>query len=381
MKVSIWLLQLQNIVDLVSRFVSKHSTLPVLENIYIKWTQWKLIFRASDMEKFIELEIPARIESEWVVTVNARTFSDIIKSMEDETIIISLDSDSDILHLTWEGDEFSIKWISADEYVAVPEVSDSESIEIDANDFSLWISKVEYAINERNFLPTITWILLKIVSEEDSNKLVFVWADSLRLAEYKLNYVWEYASLSIIIPKVNIWEIKKVTDYFIAKWWEKLYLTFNNNLVSFKYSVSDIIIRTTSMLIQWSFPDYNNEKIIPKDFNTVVKIDKEKLEKNIRKISTLTRDINYFINISINWNVMEMNSWETDKWQGRSVLNIVTEWNDSITLWINWKYLLDFIKSVEAVQLTMSIVDEKKPLKFRSSEEDNYTYVITPLVI
>ena len=36
MKVTVKTAQLQELADMVSRFVSKHSTLPILENIYIK---------------------------------------------------------------------------------------------------------------------------------------------------------------------------------------------------------------------------------------------------------------------------------------------------------------------------------------------------------
>jgi len=64
MIVKIQVSKLQEILDLVSRFVSKHSTLPVLENIYIKGNIDTLLFRATDMEKYIEIELPAEIQSE-----------------------------------------------------------------------------------------------------------------------------------------------------------------------------------------------------------------------------------------------------------------------------------------------------------------------------
>jgi DNA polymerase III sliding clamp (beta) subunit (PCNA family) len=56
--------KLKEILDLTSRFVSKHSTLPILENVYMKGNIDTLVFKATDMEKYIEIEIPANIESE-----------------------------------------------------------------------------------------------------------------------------------------------------------------------------------------------------------------------------------------------------------------------------------------------------------------------------
>ncbi len=64
MKVTLPVAQLQEVMDLVSRFVSKHSTLPILENIYIKGNIDTIVFRATDMEKYIEIEIPAKLNDE-----------------------------------------------------------------------------------------------------------------------------------------------------------------------------------------------------------------------------------------------------------------------------------------------------------------------------
>lgn len=64
MKVTLNTVQLQEIVDIVGRFVSKHSTLPILENIYIKGNIDTLLLRATDMEKYVEIQIPASIDTE-----------------------------------------------------------------------------------------------------------------------------------------------------------------------------------------------------------------------------------------------------------------------------------------------------------------------------
>ena len=64
MKVTVKTAQLQELADMVSRFVSKHSTLPILENIYIKGAWDQLVLRATDMEKYVNVEMGAKIEAE-----------------------------------------------------------------------------------------------------------------------------------------------------------------------------------------------------------------------------------------------------------------------------------------------------------------------------
>jgi DNA polymerase III sliding clamp (beta) subunit (PCNA family) len=46
------------------RFVSKNATLPILKNFYFKASIDTLLLRATDMEKYIEIEMPAKITIE-----------------------------------------------------------------------------------------------------------------------------------------------------------------------------------------------------------------------------------------------------------------------------------------------------------------------------
>jgi DNA polymerase III sliding clamp (beta) subunit (PCNA family) len=64
MKVSINVKQFQEILDILGKFVSKHSTLPILENIYLKTNIDTLILRATDMEKYVEISLPTKIHAE-----------------------------------------------------------------------------------------------------------------------------------------------------------------------------------------------------------------------------------------------------------------------------------------------------------------------------
>jgi len=76
--------------ELASRFVSRNSTLPILENVAISWTIDKLELKATDMNKYIHITLPAEIESEWWITVNAKMLLDAIKISDwDEALIWS----------------------------------------------------------------------------------------------------------------------------------------------------------------------------------------------------------------------------------------------------------------------------------------------------
>lgn len=142
--------------DIASRFVSKNSTLPILQNIYLKASIDTLLIRATDMEKYIEIEIPCQVQLEGAITVNAKTFLDILKTIDAEQVEFSVDQKTNTLSIKTEKDNFDINGISATEYVALPEVPQDNSFIIDTLTIAKGLDHVDYAVTEKSFSPVLT---------------------------------------------------------------------------------------------------------------------------------------------------------------------------------------------------------------------------------
>lgn len=379
MKIIIETNKLIEIMDIVTRFVAKNATLPILQNLCFKASIDSLLIRATDMEKYIEVEMPCEIKVEWSITVNARMFSDLIKTIEDKNIEISVDQKTQILTIKSSKDTFDVNWISASEYVALPEVPKDNLISFDSQLFSEWINKVEYTVTEKNFSPVLTWVLLKSKKDKSNNKLIFVWTDSFRLAEYKWNFSSNDLEFSLIVPKLTMADIQKIAEYAISKESETIQLQYSENLVAFQINIKDIKILVTSLLIQWNFPEYEREEILPSKFNTTILVDKNLCEKAIRKIWILTRDINNFIQIETDKDNIIISSGKTDKWAGNTSIPAIIEW-DPVSFGINGRYITDFIKIIKWEEFMFNVVDNQKPLILTDKEDKNYKYVVRPLI-
>ena len=280
MKISIETAKLIEVIDIATRFVAKNATLPILQNIYLKASIDTLLLRATDMEKYIEIELPCTVKAEGAITVNAKMFSDIIKTIEEKDIEFSVDAKSQVMTIKSAKDNFDINGISASEYVALPEVPKENTITLDSQTFAEGISKVEYAVTEKNFSPVLTGVLLKVKDE----KIVFVGTDSFRLAEYKINSSLKDADFSLIVPKMTMNDIQKIAEYAIANESDEFQIHYSDNLIAFQVTIKDLKILATSLLIQGNFPEYDREEIMPRSFNTKVMVDKNLCEKAIRKI-------------------------------------------------------------------------------------------------
>ena len=375
MKITIETAKLLEVIDLGLRFVSKNATLPILQNFYFKAAIDGLLLRATDMEKYIEIEIPCKVIMEGAITVNARMFSDIIKTIEEKEVEISVDQKSQIMTLKSAKDNFDINGIAASEYVALPEVPNENTISVDTPLFAEGVSKVEYAVTEKNFSPVLTWVLLK--AKEDS--LIFVGTDSFRLSEFKAPSGIKEADFALIVPKVTMTDIQKISEYAMSNEADTLTVKYSENLIAFQVQVKDMKILATSLLIQGNFPEYDREEIMPRTFNTKILVDKNLCEKAIRKIGILTRDINNYIQIETTQNSIIISSGKTDKGAGTTNIPAIIE-GTSLSFGINGKYITDFIKIIKGDELIFNVIDNQKPLVLMDKDDASYRYVVRPLI-
>lgn len=309
------------------------------------------------------------------MTVNAKTFSDIIKTIEEKDVEFSVDMKSHVMTIKSAKDTFDINGISASEYVALPEVPRENTLTLDTQTFAEGISKVEYAVTEKNFSPVLTGVLLKAKGE----KLIFVGTDSFRLAEFKTTSSLKDAEFALIVPKLTMSDMQKITEHAIANECDEFQIQYSENLIAFQITIKDTKILATSLLIQGNFPEYDREEIMPQNFATKILVDKNLCEKAIRKIGILTRDINNYIQIETSKDSIIISSGKTDKGAGNTTIPAIIE-GESVTLGINGKYITDFIRIIKGDEMLLNIVDGQKPMILMDKSDSSYKYVIRPLI-
>ncbi|MDD2537665.1 MAG: DNA polymerase III subunit beta [Candidatus Absconditabacteria bacterium] len=378
MKITIELSKLVDVVDIASKFVSKNSTLPILQNIYLKASIDSLIIRATDMEKYVEIELPCDIKIEGAVTVNARMFLDLLRSIEEKEVEISVNMQNNVMQIKSAEDDFEINGIPASEYVALPEVPQNNVVTLETRNLVDGVERVEYTITEKNFSPVLTGVLVKTKNDENGKKLVFVGTDSFRIAEYKISATIEN-DFSLIIPKIAINDIKNITKYAAEKETSDLKMKYSENLIAFEFEIENIKITATSLLIQGNFPDYEREEIMPTSFNHTILVDKTLCGKAIKKIGILTKDINNFIQIETQADGVIISSGKTDKGAGKTKINAIIE-GDQIAFAVNGRYITDFINAMDSEELVFNLVNSQKPMIISDKGNESYKYVVRPLI-
>lgn len=377
MKLSLEVSVLSELLDLSTRFIAKSSTLPILQNIYISVVDNEVTIKATDMEKYILINFPVDKADDGGLTIDAKTFFEIIKTIEDEYVELNVSNDS--LTITSSKDTFSIKGLPLQEFVALPDLKEPKTIEFPVETLTTGIAKVEFAVLEKNFSPVFTGVLVTTKHEAGKENVVFVGTDSYRLAEYKTPYSGKAQEMKIIVPKSSINDIKRVGEYCTNKGQNNnVVLNFSHNMVLCEFMIGNMSIKTNSLLIQGNFPDYDNEKILPRNFNTTVTVDSSTTDKAIRKIGILTKDNNNFIHLVSQDNVLEISSGTTDLGQANTSIAAIIDKGD-VNVGLNGKHIADFMKIANTDRINMNFVDNTSPIVLMEPDNAAYKYVIRPV--
>ena len=112
--------KLQDAVNSVSKAISSNPIMPVLGNINIKAKDSQIIFRGYDLEIGIEHIEDAFIKEEGEILVNARLFSDIVRSLGEEEVEIFTE-ESKLVIISGNA-VFNIRWLDPAAFPKLPYV-------------------------------------------------------------------------------------------------------------------------------------------------------------------------------------------------------------------------------------------------------------------
>ncbi len=135
MKVSVLQENLAQGLNIVSRAVSPRSTLPVLSNVLVATDEGRLRLSATNLELGITCWIGAKIEQEGSTTVPARTFTELIGTLSDQQVEMSLSVRTQTLNIQSGTSNTDLKCIDSQEFPPMPspEVGDGIKIKVSAS--------------------------------------------------------------------------------------------------------------------------------------------------------------------------------------------------------------------------------------------------------
>ena len=374
MKVTVLQENLARGLGVVSRAVSSRSTLPVLSNILIATDEGRLRLSATNLELGITCWIPARIDQDGSTTVPARTFADLVNTLLGDQVQLTLDMQTQSLHVKGGTSNNDIKCIDAQEFPPLPVPDFDGAVQINVGDFREMIHQVAFAASSDEARPVLMGVLVQV----EKDKLTMAAADGFRLSVRKAVLSTPApAPVSAIIPAQALKELARVaTDGE-----EPIYMVLPKGRGQVVFRVKDVEV--VSQLIDGTFPDY--QQIIPRSYKSRTLVSTASLLKACKQAEIFAREGSNVARFNIKSAQGEMQPSEveisaTSEETGKNETIVeATVDGGGLLIAFNVKFLREALEVIRTPNVALETSAPNAPGVIKPVGDDQFLHVIMPM--
>ncbi|MCG2784939.1 MAG: DNA polymerase III subunit beta [Anaerolineae bacterium] len=373
MKVTVLQENLARGLSIVSRAVSPRSTLPVLANVLIATDEGRLRLSATNLELGITCWIGAKIEEEGSTTVPSRTLADLVGTMPDPQVSLTLNTQTQTLNVRSGSSTNDIKGIDAQEFPPLPVPDFEDAILINVADFKEMIQQVAFAASTDEARPVLMGVLVTV----EKDLVTMAAADGFRLSVRKAALSSAVAApVSAIIPARALNELARIASD--GEQMIQMVLPKGRGQVVFRIKDAEQV----SQLIDGTFPDY--QQIIPRSHKSRTLVSTASLLKACRQAEIFAREGSNVVRLNIKTNG-EMQPGEVEisahSEETGSNETLVEATVDGIPLLIafNVKYLREVLEVVKSPNVAIETSAPNAPGVVRPVGDDHFLHVIMPM--
>ena len=361
--------------NVISRGLPNKSPMPILTGIKLYTTESDLFLTSSNSDISVEVDIndsSLQIEDAGQTVVPGRVFIEIIRKINSRKVNLFL-SDDKILVIKSGNSEFKLKIMDSFDYPKIDFVPLENPLTISSDILKDIIKSTSFATAQSERKPILTGVNLI----NSLGKLIATATDSFRLSQ-KIVEIPEYKDFNIVIPNKSLDELLKAIDSYDGD----LSLYFSNNKLLIAYK--NVCFQTR--LLDGNYPD--TSRLIPSDFPTVVKFNKDELLDSVERVSLLSprdkerdKEITYsIIKLTINKDrSVEISTTNSSMGDAKEeIIPTSIDVANPITIGFSSKYLIEALRSFLSTEISLNLTGEIRPFSIRGEKDNNLTQLILP---
>jgi len=373
MKVSVLQENLAHGLSIVARAVSPRSTLPVLSNILMATDEGRLRLSATNLEMGITCWIGAKIEEEGSTTVPARTVNDLVSTLPNDRVEMSLNVRTQTLNVRCGASNTDIKCIDAQEFPPIPVPDLDQGIALNVGDLKEMIQQVVFAASKDEARPVLTGVQLTVTG----NRMSLSAADGFRLSFRRAELSNPVPRpISAIIPARALGELARIStdgDQTLT-----MVLPPGRGQVIFHMKDTELV----SQLIEGTYPDL--EQVVPRSHKTRSVIGTSQFLKACKQAEIFAREGSHIARIKIEpANELQPGHIEISGQSEETGFN-QTDMDANIegpglTIAFNVGFLREVLDVIKTPNVILENNTETSPGVLRPVGEDNFLHVIMPM--
>ena len=350
-------------VSTVSKAVPSKTTMPILECILIDATTDIIKLTANDMELGIQTEVEGDIIARGMIAIDAKIFSEIVRKLPDNDVIIETDSNLQT-RILCEKAKFDISGKSGEEFSYLPVIEKEDSIEISQFTLKEIIRQTIFSIadNESNKLMTGELFEIK------DNMLRVISLDGHRISIRKIALKDQVNDKKLVVPGKTLMEVSKILPGEAEK---MVNISYTNNHIVFEFDKTIVVSR----LIEGEY--FRIDQMLSNDYDTKVRINKKELLSCIDRATLLVKEGDKKpIIINIGDEVMELKIRSQIGSMNEEI--VINKEGKDLLIGFNPKFLIDALRVIDDEEVTLYLMNAKAPC-FIKDENESYIYLILPV--
>jgi len=353
--------------QLFQGIVERKNTIPILANVLMEAKGDEVRFLATDLEVGLRSKCKAAVTKGGTLTLPAKKFYEIVKSLPDTDIRIADDKGG--AKIAADRFESKLQTLPREDFPTLPESGGTTTATLPRNAVKEMVAKTQFAItgeDTRYFLNGALFVL-----RPDEMNLVAT--DGHRLALVSVTRDGngkDGEENKAILPKKTLGELGRLLmegdgDIDYERGENHLFFTTGDRLL-------------ISRMIDGQFPAY--ERVIPKGNDKHIEFERDRLTNAVKRVALMSNERSRAVKFQIDKDKVDVTSSSPDVGEARETLPV--EYSGSpMQISFNAQYVLDFLAAVATDVVSLELKDEvsQAVMKPVGAEGYDYTYVIMPM--
>jgi DNA polymerase III subunit beta len=354
--------------QLFQGIVERKNTIPILANVLMEAKGEEVRFLATDLEVGLRSKCAAAVTKSGALTLPAKKFYEIIKSLPETDIRIAEDKGG--VKVAADRFDSRMQTLPREDFPTLPESGGAESATLPRNAVREMVAKTQFAItgeDTRYFLNGALFVL-----RPDSMTLVAT--DGHRLALVSAPRDGgprnDGDEIKAILPKKTLGELARLLSEGEG---DIRYERGENHLF---FDVAGRLL--ISRMIDGQFPAY--ERVIPKGNDKHIEFERDRLTNAVKRVALLSNERSRAVKIQLDKGKVDVTSSSPDLGEAKETLPIDYT-GAAMQICFNAQYVLDFLSAVSTDIVSLDLKDEvsQAVMKPVGAEGYDYTYVIMPM--
>ncbi len=351
---------------LVSGFVEKKQTMPILSNVYIKKSGNSITIISNDMEIQACINITGTMSGEdFTITLPAKKLQDILKIVPDGNDVVFNRDESKITVIAG-ATKFTLQSLPADHYPLL-RISETAICQftLEQSVLKSLLGQIQYAMADKDSRVFLNGMLFEI----KNNHLRLVATDAHRLGFVTTEINETVDNSSSIIPRKTIIELYKLLEDSKDGITIKVY----PNQVCFETDGKQLITK----VIDGKYPDY--ERVIPLGNDKLCLIRRDDFLKAIERVAVIGIDKLKTVTFEIHKNILVLTCRNEDQEDSRDEVEITYQQDTQLKVSFNINYVRDLLINSHVEYLQWAFFDGQRSVLVTVPNDTNFKSVIMPL--